>query len=157
MTALLLVLPVFAVALLCRLLFALAVRALAFYVGAELAIFSFDHGTGLSGAIIAGLFAGTAMETAIRTAFFAVNSRLGRALIAFLFAAPASIVGYHASLAISGMAIPSNGWRVAFAILGAALVGGAALARVTGTTAPPIDRYAATAHLEPSGVTPASG
>jgi hypothetical protein len=39
-------------------------------------------------------------------------------VIAILFAAPAAIAGYHATLALAHIGVPSASWREVFAIVG---------------------------------------
>ncbi len=60
-----------------------------------------------------------------------VRSPLIRAAIALLFAVPAAIAGYHATLGLAHIGVPSQGWREAFAMVGAILVGGTAWGRMT--------------------------
>jgi hypothetical protein len=140
-----LILPVFAVGLTCWLVFALAVRALAFYAGIAAMLFATCTGAGAIGAIIVGLCAGAATDAFARLAFAITKSSLPRAVIAFVVVAPAVFAGYHATVGLCSMAIPSNAWRLPLALLGALLVGGAALSRLAGTSAPPGDRRAAAA------------
>ena len=54
-----------------------------------------------------------------------------RAAIALLYAAPAAIAGYHAALGLALIAVPSEGCRDAFAVVGAILVGATAFARMS--------------------------
>lgn len=53
-----------------------------------------------------------------------------RATIALLFAAPATFAGYHTTLGLAQLGVPSEGWRQIFAIVGAALVGATAWTRM---------------------------
>jgi hypothetical protein len=59
-----------------------------------------------------------------------VRSPLIRAAIGLLYAVPAAIAGYNGTLGFAQMGIPSEGWRLAFAVVGAAAVGGTAWARM---------------------------
>jgi len=61
-------------------------------------------------------------------------------LIGLLYAVPAGIAGYHASLGLAEIGVPSEGWREAFAIVGAVLVGTTAFARMTLLARPNSDR-----------------
>ncbi len=72
-----------------------------------------------------------------KLAFAATRSLLVRAAIALLFA-PAAVAGYHATLGLAQIGVPSEGWRQAFAIIGAVLVGATAWTRMT-LLADPLD------------------
>ncbi|HQR91452.1 MAG TPA: hypothetical protein PLH31_19700, partial [Caulobacter sp.] len=54
-----------------------------------------------------------------------------RLAVAALFAAPAALAGYHATHGLVAMAVPTEGWRQAFAILGGLVIGFTALARLS--------------------------
>jgi hypothetical protein len=64
-------------------------------------------------------------------AFATVRSPLIRAAIGLIYAVPAAIAGYSGTLGFAQMGIPSEAWRVTFAVIGAAAVGGTAWARMT--------------------------
>ena len=64
-------------------------------------------------------------------AFATARTPIVRALIGLLYAVPASTAGYHLTLGLSQIGMPSEAWREIFAIVGAALVGGTAWARLT--------------------------
>jgi len=66
------------------------------------------------GAIAVGIVAGVATLGTGRLAFAAAGSPLIRAAIALLFAAPAAVAGYHATIALAQIGVPSQGWREAF-------------------------------------------
>jgi hypothetical protein len=53
-----------------------------------------------------------------------------RAVIALLFAAPAAVAGYHATLGLVQIGAPSPGWCEILAVIGAIVVGGTAWARI---------------------------
>ena len=57
-------------------------------------------------------------------------------MIAAAFALPAAVAGYHLVLGVSAMGMPSDTWRHMFAIIGAAVVGSTAWARLV---CPPSD------------------
>jgi len=44
---------------------------------------------------------------------------------------PAGIAGYHATLRLAHIGVPSESWREAFAVVGAIVIGGTAWARMT--------------------------
>jgi len=113
---------VLGIGFLCWLLFTLAVYALPCFVGATAAIAAFRTGAGVVGAIPVGFVA---------------------AVVAFVlgqvaFAAPAAIAGYHATLGLARIGVPSPVWQEIFAIVGAACVGGTALVRIAGHTEPAV-------------------
>ena len=59
-----------------------------------------------------------------------------RFLIALAFVAPAGVAGFHATLGITRLLMPSEAWQVVFAIIGAVAVGITAFLRVAGMAAP---------------------
>ena len=59
-----------------------------------------------------------------------------RRAIALLFAAPAAVAGYHATLGVAHIGVPSEAWREVFAVVGAVVVGVTAWARMTVFAAP---------------------
>jgi hypothetical protein len=140
-----LILSMFGIGLFCWLLFTLAVYALPFFAGVTAGLAAFHSGAGAIGAIMVGLVTGAVTLGAImvglvtgavtlgagQVAFALVRSPFIRAAIALLFAAPAAGAGYHATLALADIGVPSAGWGEAFAIIGAILVGGAAWGRMT--------------------------
>ena len=124
---------------LCWLLFALAVYALPFFAGVTAGLAAYHSGSGPVGAILVGLIAGVVTLVVGQIAFAAVRSPIIRAAIALLFAMPAGVAGYHATLGLAHIGVPSEGWQEAFAMVGAIMVGGTAWARMT-LFAPPSAR-----------------
>jgi hypothetical protein len=137
MTIIGIVLSVFGLGFFCWLLFTLAVYALPFFAGLTVGLAAFHSGSGVVGAFTVGILAGTATLAIGQVAFATVRTPLVRAAIGLLYAVPAGIAGYHATLGIAHVGIPSEGWRVAFAVLGAILIGGTAWARMTLFVPPP--------------------
>jgi hypothetical protein len=123
-------------AYLCWLLFALAVYALPFFAGVTAGLVAYHSGSGPVGAIIVGAIASSIILIAGQIAFTTLRSPLIRAVIAFLFAVPAAIAGYHAALGLAHIAIPAQGWRNAIAVAGAIIVAATAWARMA-LPAPP--------------------
>jgi hypothetical protein len=123
------VLSVFGIGLFCWLLFILAVYALAFFVGLTIGLAAYHSGAGVAGAIIVAIIAGGVTLTIGQIAFATVQSPLIRGAIGLLYTVPAAIAGYNGTLGFAQMGIPSEGWRVAFAVIGAIAVGGTAWAR----------------------------
>jgi hypothetical protein len=115
----------------CWLLFMLAVYALPFFASVTAGVAAFHSGAGVIGAIIVGIVAGVAALGAGQFAFAVARSPFIRAAIALLFAVPAAIAGYYATLALAHIGLPSQGWRAAFAVIGGIIVGGAAWGRMT--------------------------
>jgi hypothetical protein len=89
------------------------------------------------GALIVGVLAGGVTLAIGQIAFATVRTPLIRVLVGLLYAVPAGIAGYHASLGLAKIGVPSEGWREAFAIVGAVLVGATAFARMTLFVPPP--------------------
>ncbi|RNJ50342.1 hypothetical protein [Methylocystis hirsuta] len=125
----------------CWLLFALAVNALPFFVGATALLAAYQSGAGPVGAIVVGLFVSTALLAGGQRAIAAARSPQLRAAIVFLFAAPAAIAGYHAIRGLARFSASSEPWQDAFAIVGAITVGATAWARMT-LTSPKVYRRA---------------
>ena len=91
---------------------------------------AFHSGAGVIGAIAVGAVAGIITLIAGQLAFAVIPSLLIRVAVGLLFAVPAAVAGYHATLALAQIGVPSHGWREAFAIIGAILVGGTAWGRM---------------------------
>ena len=102
-----LILSVFGVGYLCWLLFTLAVYALPLFAGMMAGLAAYHSGAGL-GALVVGFAAGAVTLVAGQAAFAAVKSPVLRVVIAILFAAPAAIAGYHATLALAQIGVPST-------------------------------------------------
>ena len=92
---------------------------------------AFHSGSGVIGALIVGVLAGGATLAIGQIAFATVRTPLIRAAIGLLYAVPAAIAGYHATLGLAHIGVPSEVWREAFAVVGAVLVGGTAWARMS--------------------------
>jgi hypothetical protein len=132
-----LVLSVVGLGFFCWLLFTLAVYTLPFFAGLTAGLAAFHSGAGVIGALIVGVLVGGATLAIGQIAFATVRSPLIRALIGLFYAVPAGIAGYQASLGLTEIGVPSEGWREVFAIVGAVLVGATAFARMTLFAPPP--------------------
>lgn len=122
------------------LLFTLAIYAVPFFVGLTVAMWAFETGAGVIGAILVGIVAGVVALFAAQLLFASVRSLALRAVIALLFAAPAAVAGYHAVLGISALLVPSEVWRYVFSAIGGLAVGASAavqLAAFAGAGAQP--------------------
>ena len=124
----------------CWLLFTLAVHALPCFAGMTAGLAAFHSGSGMVGALVFGVLAGGATLAIGQIVFATVRTPLIRAVIGLLYAVPASIAGYHAMLGLSHIGVPSEGWREAFAVVGAVFVGGTAWARMTMFVPPHVER-----------------
>jgi hypothetical protein len=131
MTIIGIVLSVFGLGFFCWLLFTLAVYALPFFAGLTIGLAAFHSGSGVVGALIISVLAGAATLAIGQIAFATVRTPLIRATIGLLYAIPAGIAGYHATLGLAHVGAPSEVWRETFAVLGAVLIGGTAWARMT--------------------------
>ena len=123
-------LVVFSIGIFCWLLLALGVYALPFLAGVMAGLAAFNDGAGVAGGIAFGFFVGPATLYAGQLAFASARSPLIRAMIALLFAVPATLAGYHVAHGLAQFDVPSGGWRQIFAIFGAALLGATAWARM---------------------------
>ena len=57
-------------------------------------------------------------------------------IIALAFVAPAAVAGFHATHGIVKHTMPSEGWQVAFSIIGAIAVGVTAMMRLAAMATP---------------------
>jgi hypothetical protein len=115
----------------CWLVFTFAVYALPFSASVTAGLAAFHSGAGVVGAIVVGIIAGAVTLGAGQLALAAAGAPLIRVAIALLFAAPAAVAGYHSTLVVAHIGVSLQGWREAFAIIGAILVGGTAWGRMT--------------------------
>lgn len=118
------------IGVMCWLLFTLAVYALPFFVGVAGGLWAFETGAGIVGAVVVGLLAGIAALIAAQILFAVVRSTLARLLLAVAFAAPAAVAGYHATLGLAAIGVPSDAWQHVFALVGGLVVGLTAVARL---------------------------
>jgi len=126
-----LALTILGLGFICWLLFTLAVYALPFFAAVTAGMWAYATGAGILGAFAVGLLAGVATLSGGQILFGAIRSTIVRLALALAFAAPAAVAGYHAILGLSAIGIPSETGRQAFAIVGAAIVGFTAAARLT--------------------------
>ena len=119
------------IGLFCWLIFTLAVYALPFFVGHNVFMMAIHGGAGILGAPLVGIAAGGIALAIGQTAFAMTRSVIIRAIIAALFAVPATLAGYQVVFAMSQIGVPSLVWREIFACLGAVFIGGTAWTRLT--------------------------
>ena len=99
-------------------------------------IFAFHSGAGFFGTPIVAVAAGGMTLTITQMAFAMTRSLILRAVIAGVFAVPATLAGYHVAHAMAQIGVPSLIWQEVFACLGAVFIGGTAWTRLTVFTEP---------------------
>jgi len=124
------------VAGLCVLAYTLAVYALPFMLGVEVARWANASGSGMIGAGLVGLVAGAVAYGLLIVLFVAVRPPILRLAVALVFATPAAVAGYALVHGITRDAVPSEIWRVIFCLIGAGGTGLSALMRLVATAAP---------------------
>jgi hypothetical protein len=130
MLALGLVLNTVGIGVFCWLIYTLAVYALPFFVAINAGIWAFHSGAGVLGTPLVAVAAGGMSLAIAQIAFAMTRSLILRAIIAALFALPATLAGYHVVLALAQMGVPSLVWREVFACVGAVFIGGTAWTRL---------------------------
>jgi len=123
----------------CWLLYGAAIYTLPFLVGAFVGLHAEEAGAGALGGIVLGVGAGVLVLIVGRAAFAQARGPLLRGAIALVFAAPAALAGYSLTSTLFGLASASEGWRQAFAIVGAMLIGAIAWQRLAATLPPTSD------------------
>ena len=119
------------IGLFCWLIFTLAVHALPFFVALNVFMMALHSGAGVLGAPLVAIAAGGMMLAIGQTAFAMIRSVIIRAIIAALFAVPATLAGYQVVFAMSQIGVPSLAWREIFACISAVFIGGTAWTRLT--------------------------
>ncbi len=125
-----------AIAVLCWLLFTLAVFALPFFAGVTLGLCAHSNGAGILGGVIVGALAAAATFGLFQFLLLCVRPAWLKLLILVVFVAPSVVAGYHATFGIVKLTMPSETWQVGFALAGAIAVGITAFMRLT-MMAPP--------------------
>jgi hypothetical protein len=120
----------------CWLIFTLAIYALPFFVATDAGTWAFHNGAGLLGTPLVAVAAGGMTLVIAQMAFAVTRSLILRAVIAAVFALPATLAGYHVTLAMAKIGVPSLAWQEIFACLGAVFIGGTAWMRLTIFTEP---------------------
>jgi hypothetical protein len=114
------------IGLFCWLIFMLAVYALPFIIGLDVFMMALHSGAGFLGAPLVGTAAGGVTLAIGQTVFAMTRSVIIRAIIAALFAGPATLAGYQVVFVMSQVGVPSLVWREIFACVGAVFIGGTA-------------------------------
>jgi hypothetical protein len=131
MLALGLLLNTVGIGLFCWLIFTLAVYVLPFFVAINAGIWAYHSGAGVFGTPLVAVAAGGMTLAIAQIAFAATQSLFIRAVIAAVFALPATFAGYHVVLAMAQIGVPSLAWQEVFACLGAVFIGVTAWTRLT--------------------------
>jgi hypothetical protein len=124
------ILSVFAIAFFCWLLFTLAVYALPFYVGMTAGFAAYYRGYGMLDSGLIAIVVDACVLALGQLLLATTRVPLLRACIALIFAVPAAVAGYHATLGIAHICIPAGTLSQILAFVGAALVGGTAWSRI---------------------------
>jgi hypothetical protein len=157
MLALGLLLNIAGIGVFCWLVFALAVYALPFFVAINAGIWAYHSGAGPLGTLLVAIAAGGTTLAVAQIAFAMTRSLMLRAVIAALFALPATFAGYHVAFALAQIGVPSLAWQEIFACLGAVFIGGTAWTRLTIFTEPvPLERGGAVSDGPRPVLTPAA-
>ncbi|TYB86108.1 hypothetical protein [Oceaniovalibus sp. ACAM 378] len=117
---------------LCWLLFTFAVYALPLFVGVTVGIWTYGTGAGYIGGFIVGAVAAGAVAILGQLILAFARPLWIRLIVALVFAGPAAVAGYAATHGIAKYLIPSEGWQMAFSIIGAGAVGITSLFRMAG-------------------------
>ena len=125
-----------AIAVLCWLLFALAIYALPAFVGVSAGIWAHQTGAGIVGAVVIGAVAAGATFGIGQLLLAVLRPMWLKLLVALAFVAPAAGAGFHATHGIVKHIMPSETWQLVFSVIGAIAVGITAFVRVTSMAAP---------------------
>ncbi|MBN9306931.1 MAG: hypothetical protein BGO82_05485 [Devosia sp. 67-54] len=124
------------IAVLCWLLFTLAVFALPFFAAMAVGGWAYATGAGIAGAILLAAIATAATFALFQLLLLVLRRNWLKLIVALAFAAPSTVAGYHATLGIVRLTMPSEPWQIIFAVVGAVAVGITAVTRLTMMTAP---------------------
>lgn len=140
MVLILLLIALTAIVFLCWLLFALASYVLPFYVGLNIAVWTFHDGAGIVGSFLAGVFAAGLTLGVGQLLLVLLPWTWARLSVAAVFVAPAVVAGYHASHGVTKHLIPSEFWQIALSIMGAVAVGIATWLRIVASAGAAFDK-----------------
>lgn len=113
-------------------LFAFAIYALPFAIAvwAGTAAYHSGAGAGVIGGALVGIIVGGLAWGFGQGIFASTRSARVRGAVALLYVGPAAFAGYHAVHGLTKIGVPSEGWRIAFSIVGAIVVAASAFARL---------------------------
>ena len=117
-------------------LFAVAVYALPFFVALTVGMHLYEAEAGVIAALVAGMFAAVFTYLIGQIIFAKVQSVPIRLTIGALFAAPAGVAGFSAIKGLSQIGGASEGWTLAFAIIGGIVTAGTAWVRIASLAGP---------------------
>jgi hypothetical protein len=124
------------IAVVCWLLFTLAIYALPTLGGVATGMWAYQTGAGLPGSILVG-FVGAGLMFGLAQFLILVARPIWlKLLVSLAFVAPAVVAGFHATHGIVKHLMPSETWQAVFSVIGAVAVGITAFVRVT-SMAPP--------------------
>jgi hypothetical protein len=124
------------IAALCWLLFNLAVFALPLFAGVTIGAWAHETGAGIPGAVIFGAVAAALTFGLFQLLLLNARPAWIKLVVILAFVAPAAVAGYHATLGIVRLTMPSDTWQLVFSTVGAVAVGITAFMRLT-LMAPP--------------------
>ncbi len=124
------------IAALCWLLFNLAVFALPLFAGVTVGAWAHESGAGIPGAVIVGAIAAATTFGLFQLLLLVARPAWIKLVVILAFVAPSAVAGYHATLGIVKLTMPSDTWQLVFSVVGAAAVGVTAFMRLT-LMAPP--------------------
>lgn len=113
-------------------------------LGVTVGRFAYDSGAGPLGAIVVGGAAAAAALGLAHVVLVVTRSTALRLLIALAFAGPAAFAGYHVVLGLSRIGGAQGPWQPIFAGVGAVIIAGAALTRLSTPLVPAHNRPHAT-------------
>jgi hypothetical protein len=109
------------------LLFKLAIFAVPFFVGMQAFLWGMDTGAGPIGAALLGLVAAGVTLGIAQVLFSTIRVVWVRGALALAFGVPAAVAGYHVVIGMASLAVPSEAWRMVFAVIGGMVAGASAV------------------------------
>lgn len=129
-------LSVLGLGFICWVLFSLAVYALPFFVAVTVGMYVHDTQAGLLAALAAAFMSGAVTLVVGQIAFATIRSVPIRLAIGALYALPSGVAGFHAVKGLSEIGGAGESWTLAFAGIGAVIVGVTAWARIAALAGP---------------------
>ena len=118
--------------LFCVLVYYAAIYALPFAIGLQAMLWAISTGAGAVGGIVVGIVVGAMVFAIGQFALASSRSVVVRWIVVLLFAIPAAIAGYSTVTQFSDFGlVPSPAWRQVFGVIGALIISGTAIARLS--------------------------